>query len=65
MLILQLYFVWVTKSQLHFEWLIDILHEVEEADTSGLVITNIFITQVFHQYDLRTTMMVKNKYKST
>ena len=56
--LLQLYFVWVTASQKQFEWLIDILKNVEERDRKSIVETHIFITQLFHQFDLRTTMLV-------
>ncbi|XP_050407076.1 dual oxidase 2 [Patella vulgata] len=53
----KLYFIWVTGSQRHFEWLIDILREVEEVDTRGLVSIDIFITQFFQNFDLRTAML--------
>jgi len=55
---LQLYFVWVTASQKQFEWLLDILRSVEESDKKEIVETHIFVTQMFHQFDLRTTMLV-------
>ncbi|XP_014788035.1 dual oxidase isoform X1 [Octopus bimaculoides] len=53
----KLYFIWVTGSHRHFEWLIDILQEVERVDTKGLVEIEIFITKFFQNYDLRTAMM--------
>ena len=56
--ILQLYFIWVTGSQRHFEWLLDILQEVEDVDTHGMVSIDIFITQFFQNFDLRTAMLV-------
>ena len=54
----QLYFIWVTASQRHYEWFIDILRQVEAVDHSDLVETHIFITQFFQKFDLRTTMLV-------
>ncbi|CAL1297932.1 unnamed protein product [Larinioides sclopetarius] len=53
----KLYFIWVTRSQKQFEWMIDILREVEDNDRNGLVDTHIFITQFYEKFDLRTTML--------
>ncbi|CAG5124174.1 unnamed protein product [Candidula unifasciata] len=53
----KLYFIWITGSQRHFEWLIDILKEVEEVDTQGMVSIDIFITQFFQNFDLRTALL--------
>ncbi|XP_048727888.2 dual oxidase-like [Ostrea edulis] len=53
----KLYFIWVTGSQRHFEWLLDIIREVEEVDEKGLVSVDIFITQFFQQFDMRTAML--------
>ncbi|GAB1608543.1 dual oxidase isoform X1 [Argonauta hians] len=53
----KMYFIWVTGSHRHFEWLLDILQEVETVDTTGLVKIDIFITKFFQNYDLRTSMM--------
>lgn len=53
----KVHFIWVTGSHRHFEWLIDILREVEEIDIKGIVSINIFITKFFQHYDLRTAML--------
>lgn len=53
----KLYFIWVTGSQKHFEWLLDIIREVEEVDQKGIVSIDIFITQFFQNFDLRTAML--------
>lgn len=53
----KLYFIWITGSQRHFEWLIDILREVEEIDRNGMVDIDIFITQFFQNFDLRTALL--------
>ena len=55
----QLYFIWITGSQRHFEWLIDIMREVEEIDKNGMVDIDIFITQFFQNFDLRTALLVR------
>ncbi|XP_076455954.1 dual oxidase 2-like [Babylonia areolata] len=53
----KLYFIWITGSQRHFEWLIDILREVEGIDKNGMVDIDIFITQFFQNFDLRTALL--------
>ncbi|PVD36104.1 hypothetical protein C0Q70_03077 [Pomacea canaliculata] len=53
----KLYFIWITGSQRHFEWLLDILREVEEVDQLGMVDIDIFITQFFQNFDLRTALL--------
>ncbi|CAE1319995.1 DUOX [Acanthosepion pharaonis] len=53
----KVHFIWVTGSHRHFEWLIDILQEVEQIDTKGIVSIDIFITKFFQHYDLRTAML--------
>ncbi|KAK3607886.1 hypothetical protein CHS0354_036708 [Potamilus streckersoni] len=55
----KVYFLWVTRTQKQFEWLTDIIREVETTDHRNLVSTHIFITQFQQKYDLRTTMLVK------
>lgn len=54
----QIYFIWVTRTQRQFEWLADIIREVEEADGNDLVSVHIYITQLAEKFDLRTTMLV-------
>lgn len=56
---LQIYFIWVTRTQRQFEWLADIIREVEEADRNDLVSVHIYITQLAEKFDLRTTMLVR------
>ena len=53
----KVYFIWVTRTQHQFEWMADIIKEVEEADTKNLVEVHIFITQFFDKFDLRTAML--------
>ncbi|KAM4677018.1 LOW QUALITY PROTEIN: dual oxidase 1-like [Discoglossus pictus] len=53
----KVYFIWVTRTQRQFEWLADIIREVEENDKSGLVSVHIYITQLAEKFDLRTTML--------
>ncbi len=43
----------------YFEWFIDVLRDVERKDVTNVLEMHIFITQFFHKFDLRTTMLVK------
>uniref|UniRef100_A0A8C2VLB6 NAD(P)H oxidase (H2O2-forming) n=1 Tax=Chinchilla lanigera TaxID=34839 RepID=A0A8C2VLB6_CHILA len=53
----KVYFIWVTRTQRQFEWLADIIREVEENDRQDLVSVHIYITQLAEKFDLRTTML--------
>uniref|UniRef100_A0A803VSI0 NAD(P)H oxidase (H2O2-forming) n=1 Tax=Ficedula albicollis TaxID=59894 RepID=A0A803VSI0_FICAL len=53
----KIYFIWVTRTQRQFEWLTDIIREVEESDKNDLVSVHIYITQLAEKFDLRTTML--------
>nr|XP_033776119.1 dual oxidase 1-like [Geotrypetes seraphini] len=53
----KIYFIWVTRTQRQFEWLADIIREVEENDKNDLVSVHIYITQLAEKFDLRTTML--------
>ncbi|XP_053317810.1 dual oxidase 1-like [Spea bombifrons] len=53
----KVYFIWVTRTQRQFEWLADIIREVEENDKHDLVSVHIYITQLAEKFDLRTTML--------
>ncbi|NWT05500.1 DUOX2 oxidase, partial [Mionectes macconnelli] len=53
----KIYFIWVTRTQRQFEWLTDIIREVEESDRNSLVSVHIYITQLAEKFDLRTTML--------
>ncbi|CAJ0930076.1 unnamed protein product [Ranitomeya imitator] len=53
----QIYFIWVTRTQRQFEWLAEIIKEVEENDEHNLVSVHIYITQFAEKFDLRTTML--------
>lgn len=57
---LKVYFIWVTRTQRQFEWVSDIIREVEEMDTLELVSVHTYITQVAEKFDLRTTMLVRS-----
>lgn len=54
----QVYFLWICPSHKHFEWFIDVLRDVERKDVTNVLEIHIFITQFFHKFDLRTTMLV-------
>ena len=61
----QVYFLWVTRDQKQFEWLTDIIRDVENSDQQNLVSVHIFITQFQQKFDLRTTMLVKQERKKS
>ena len=60
---LQIYFIWVTRTQRQFEWVSDIIREVEGQDRMDLVSVHIYITQLAEKFDLRTTMLVRTTNK--
>merc|ERR1711915_1001690 len=53
----KVYFIWICPSHRNFEWFIDVLREVERKDVTNVLEMHIFITQFFHKFDLRTTML--------
>lgn len=53
----KVYFLWITRTQKQFEWLTDIIRQVENADEQNFVAVHIFITQFKQKFDLRTTML--------
>ena len=54
----KVFFVWVARNHKQFEWFIDILKEVEEADVNNLVTIDISVTQLIQDFDARTMMLV-------
>uniref|UniRef100_A0A1I8BWQ4 NAD(P)H oxidase (H2O2-forming) n=1 Tax=Meloidogyne hapla TaxID=6305 RepID=A0A1I8BWQ4_MELHA len=53
----RVYFLWICPTHKNFEWFVDVLKEVEKYDTQNLLETHIFVTQFFHKFDLRTTVL--------
>ncbi|WKX98615.1 hypothetical protein Q1695_013921 [Nippostrongylus brasiliensis] len=53
----KVYFLWVCPTHKNYEWFVDVLKDVEELDQNHLLETHIFVTQFFHKFDLRTTML--------
>ena len=56
--IVKVYFIWVTRTQKQFEWMTEIIREVEENDIYNLVCCHLYITQYKEKFDVRTTMLV-------
>lgn len=52
--------MWVTRNQKQYEWLVDIIRDVEEKDQNDFMTAHIFITQFYQKFDLRTTMLVSS-----
>lgn len=57
MIYLQVYFIWVSRTQKQFEWLVDILRDLERSDENKIVSSHIFITQFYKKFDLRTILL--------
>ncbi|KAG8225393.1 hypothetical protein J437_LFUL004593 [Ladona fulva] len=55
----KVYFVWVTRTQKHFEWLVDIIRELEFTDKGNVVSVHIFVTQFYQKFDLRTILLTR------
>ena len=55
---MKVYFIWVTRTQKQFEWMTEIIREVEENDIYNLVCCHLYITQYKEKFDVRTTMLV-------
>ncbi|GMS90381.1 hypothetical protein PENTCL1PPCAC_12556, partial [Pristionchus entomophagus] len=53
----KVYFVWICPTHKNYEWFIDVLKAVEELDENHILETHIYVTQFFHKFDLRTTML--------
>lgn len=58
----KVYFIWICPSHRNFEWFIDVLRDVESKDVTNVLEMHIFITQFFHKFDLRTTMLVSRPF---
>lgn len=53
----KVYFIWVSRTQKQFEWLVDILRDLEKLDKHQIVSSHIFITQFYQKFDLRTILL--------
>uniref|UniRef100_A0A1Y1KGZ7 NAD(P)H oxidase (H2O2-forming) n=1 Tax=Photinus pyralis TaxID=7054 RepID=A0A1Y1KGZ7_PHOPY len=53
----KVYFIWVSRTQKQFEWLVDILRDLEKVDENQIVSSHIFITQFYQKFDLRTILL--------
>uniref|UniRef100_A0A0M3K700 Dual oxidase (inferred by orthology to a D. melanogaster protein) n=1 Tax=Anisakis simplex TaxID=6269 RepID=A0A0M3K700_ANISI len=53
----KVYFIWICPTHKNYEWFIDVLKNVEQLDKKNILETHIFVTQFFHKFDLRTTML--------
>ncbi|CAJ0580698.1 unnamed protein product, partial [Mesorhabditis spiculigera] len=53
----KVYFLWICPTHKNYEWFVDVLKDVEDLDQGRILETHIFVTQFFHKFDLRTTML--------
>jgi dual oxidase len=47
----------VSRTQKQFEWLVDIIRDLEYKDRKAIISCHIFITQFFEKFDLRTIFL--------
>ncbi|KAJ3411720.1 Dual oxidase 1 [Chytridiales sp. JEL 0842] len=53
----KIYFIWTTKSQRSYEWMVDLLASLENSPLGEILEAHVFITELPAKYDLRTTML--------
>ncbi|XP_076336211.1 dual oxidase 2-like isoform X3 [Tachypleus tridentatus] len=53
----KVYFMWITRSQKEYPWMINIIREIEEKDKTGLIDIRVFITQFYQKSDMHTVML--------
>ncbi|XP_014669657.1 PREDICTED: dual oxidase-like isoform X2 [Priapulus caudatus] len=53
----KVYFIWIAQSHRQFEWLIDMLREIEDVDKQNIIKLRIFITEFVQNFDIRTSML--------
>lgn len=53
----QVYFIWTTRTQKQFEWMVDMIRDIESKDLDHLISIHIYITQIHEKYDLRTILL--------
>jgi dual oxidase len=64
----RIFFIWVTRTQKEYEWMVELLKEVQEEIPSEVLSVYIYITQGKKQYDVRTALMFmfeRNQVQST
>jgi len=57
LIVRKMYFLWVCRTQKQFEWVIDVLRELEESDIEGNLEIHVFITELNEHFDLRTSLL--------
>lgn len=53
----KVYFMWISRSQKQFEWLIDLLRNIEERDVNKIISSHIYVTQFYEKFDFRMFML--------
>eukprot|EP00049_Salpingoeca_infusionum_P017437 m.352947 g.352947 ORF g.352947 m.352947 type:complete len:1560 (-) comp16652_c0_seq1:288-4967(-) len=64
----RVHFVWVTRTQKEYEWMVELLKEVQEEIPENVLTVDIYITQGKKNYDIRTALMFmfeRNTVKAT
>ncbi|KAJ3337260.1 Dual oxidase 1 [Entophlyctis luteolus] len=53
----KVYFYWITRSQRGYEWMTELLADMESSAVGKLLECHVFITEVPSQFDLSTTLL--------
>lgn len=53
----KVYFMWISRSQKQFEWLIDLLRNIEERYVNKIISSHIYVTQFYEKFDFRMFML--------
>ena len=52
-----IHFIWVTRTQKEYEWMVELIREVQDVIPDDVLTVDIFITQGKKNFDLRTSLM--------
>jgi dual oxidase len=53
----RIHFIWVTRTQKEYEWMVELLRDVQEDIPEEVLDVSIYITRGKQNYDLRTSLM--------
>ncbi|EGD74734.1 dual oxidase 2 short isoform [Salpingoeca rosetta] len=52
-----IHFIWVTRTQKEYEWMVELIREVQAEIPDDVLTVDVYITQGKRDYDLRTSLM--------
>jgi dual oxidase len=53
----KIHFIWVTRTQKEYEWMVELLRDVQEDIPADVLDVSVYITRGKRNYDLRTSLM--------